>query len=157
MEDREMPAYTLVAGKPKMAKADPANRTACKEGPAPASTQDARNKVLARNRLLTCRNITMKEFADQLDLLVSGYVKAPVLEATNLEGQWDFSLNFSGVNVLNAALAAQGPGGGVAADPNGAISLEDAVKDQLGLKLEMGKRPTPVLTVGKALENPTEN
>src|SRR4029077_12243616 len=31
MEDRSVPAYTLTAVKPKLQKADPANRTGCKE------------------------------------------------------------------------------------------------------------------------------
>ena len=36
-ETRPVSAYTLVAVKPKLTKADPSNRTRCKEGPAPAA------------------------------------------------------------------------------------------------------------------------
>ncbi|MEP7355177.1 MAG: TIGR03435 family protein [Acidobacteriota bacterium] len=148
MEDRQVQAYTLVAGKPKLTKADPSNRASCKDGPAPAS-QDARNKTPDRNRLITCRNVTMSEFADLLDQVASGYVKAQVLDSTHLQGEWDFTVNFTGNNLLKAALAAT--------EPNDAISLEDAVKEQLGLKLEMGKRPSPMLVVEQASANPTEN
>jgi uncharacterized protein (TIGR03435 family) len=33
MEERAVPAYVLSAAKPKLKRADPANRTECKEGP----------------------------------------------------------------------------------------------------------------------------
>jgi uncharacterized protein (TIGR03435 family) len=42
-------------------------------------------------------------------------------------------------------------------DPNGAISLFDAVNKQLGLKLEMQKRPVPVLVIDHVEEKPTDN
>jgi uncharacterized protein (TIGR03435 family) len=47
--------------------------------------------------------------------------------------------------------------GGEAPAPNGAISLMEAVSRQLGLKMEMQKRPTQVLVVDHLEEKPTEN
>src|SRR4029077_11779443 len=52
-EDRPVPAYALLADKPKMAKADPSNRTGFKEGP-PAGQSDQRNQILGR--MVTVRN-----------------------------------------------------------------------------------------------------
>ena len=46
---------------------------------------------------------------------------------------------------------------GAAGDPSGAISLYEALSKQLGLKLEMQKRPLPVLVIDHAEEKPTEN
>jgi hypothetical protein len=45
-----------------------------------------------------------------------------------------------------------GPPGGeaVASDPGGGLSLFDAVSKQLGLKLDMQKRPLPVLVIDRA-------
>jgi uncharacterized protein (TIGR03435 family) len=44
-----------------------------------------------------------------------------------------------------------------AADPNGALSLFDAVQRQLGLKLELRKRPMPVLVIDRVNEQPSDN
>ena len=42
-------------------------------------------------------------------------------------------------------------------DPNGAISLFDAINKQLGLKLEKQRRPVPSLVIDHMEEKPTEN
>ena len=41
--------------------------------------------------------------------------------------------------------------------PSGAVSLFDAMTRQLGLKLEMQKRPTPVLVIDHIEQKPTDN
>jgi uncharacterized protein (TIGR03435 family) len=154
-EDRVVPAYTLSSVKPKMAKADPTTRTGCYEGPGPDG-KDPRVANPLLSRLLYCRNITMAQFADQLPQQVNGYVHSAVLDKTGLTGAYDFTLNFSGIGILQNSL--QGPGQpGAAADPNGALSLPDAVSKQLGLKLELEKRPAPVLVIDHVERQPTEN
>ena len=52
----------------------------------------------------------------------------------------------------NAATAA-----GEASDPNGALSLFDAVNRQLGLKLVKQRRPLPALVIEHVEQKPTEN
>jgi uncharacterized protein (TIGR03435 family) len=42
-------------------------------------------------------------------------------------------------------------------EPNSALSIFDAVSKRLGLKLEKGKRPLPVLVIDHIDETPTEN
>ena len=42
-------------------------------------------------------------------------------------------------------------------DPNGALSLWDALSNQLGLKAEEQKRPQPVLVIDSISEKPTDN
>jgi len=165
MEDRPVNAYTLVAANPKMKKADPLNRTGCKNGPGPDG-KDPRiaNPILAR--LVSCQNITMAQFADQLPNLAGGYIFNPVLDGTGLEGAWDFTLNFSTANVFQGGAGAGGRGGNAApstgdastaSDPSGALSIFDAVSKQLGLKLEKQKRPLPVLVIDHVEEKPTDN
>ena len=44
-----------------------------------------------------------------------------------------------------------------ATDPNGSLTLLEALQKQLGLKLEMGKRPLPVLVIDHVEDKPTEN
>jgi len=167
-EDRPVTAYTLVAVKPKMKQADPAGRMKYKEGPA-ADGKDPRDKTPILSRLVTCQNMTMAQFAEKLKDIAPGYIHTPVLDATGLEGGYDFTLSFS------AAGLTRPPGGGpdgppgppgsplsadtavAASDPNGAVTLFEAIEKQLGLKLESNKRPVPVLVIDHAEQKPTEN
>lgn len=163
VEDRPLNAYTLLAVKPKLTKADPAGRTGCKEGPAPAA-KDPRDVNPILSRLLTCRNMTMAQFGEQLPVLANGYVHSTVADETGLEGAYDFTLNFSPIGLVNGALAGRGGDGagnsgntGDASLPSGALSLPDAISKQLGLKLEMRKRAVPALVIDHIEEKPTEN
>ncbi len=58
-ENRPVPAYTLLAVKPKLTKADPANRTGCKE--APVVAKDPRDTNPGVSRLVTCQNTSMAQ------------------------------------------------------------------------------------------------
>jgi uncharacterized protein (TIGR03435 family) len=44
-----------------------------------------------------------------------------------------------------------------ASDPNGLVSLSDALSQQLGLKLSIEKRPAKVLVIDHIAQKPTEN
>jgi uncharacterized protein (TIGR03435 family) len=154
MEDRPVDAYTLMAVNPKLKKADPANHTLCKDGPG-ADGKDPRIANPILGRLISCQNMTMKQFGEQLQSIAPGYIKVPVLDATGLEGAWDFTLSFSRSNQLQGG--GQSGETSTASDPSGAISLFDAIKKQLGLKLEKQKRPVPVLVIDHIDEKPTEN
>jgi uncharacterized protein (TIGR03435 family) len=158
MEERPINAYTLLSAKPKMKPADPNGRIRCTEGPA-VGQKDVRDSQPILGRMLNCQNMTMARFAGMLQGLASGYIHAPVLDATGLEGPWDFTLTFSSIGQLRG-----GPGGNPpeaanteASDPNGALSLPDAIAKQLGLKLEQTKRPVNVLVIDHIEPKPTEN
>jgi len=148
MEDRPVSAFTMTATKQvKLQKADPQNRTNCKSGA-------GSNPML--NRLITCTNMTTAQFAAALQDLANGYIRAPIKDATGIEGSWDFVVNFSGVGLLPGARFDPNAGS-EASDPNGSLSLPEAMQKQLGLKLEMGKRPLPVLVIDHAEDKPLEN
>ncbi len=166
-EDRPMDAYTLVADKPKLKRADlsnrPANRTGCETAQGPRNPDAGPPAMIA-----TCQNITMAQFAEQLQTIAPIYLNYPVLDASGIEGSWDFSLSFSpappnsaGGGGGNGGGKGGGKGGGAAAavssDPSGAVSLFDALDKQLGLKLELHKRPEPVLVIDHIEEKPTDN
>jgi len=160
-EDRPVTAYTLLTDRPKMAKADPSNRTGFKEGPAP-DQKDQRNAILGR--MVTVKNMTMAQLAEDLPRMANGYVRVPVEDKTGLEGSYDFTITFTPIGLLNGGPGrgrggdAPGPGAGPeASDPTGGVSLFDAVNKQLGLKLEMRKRPMPVLVIDSVQEKPTDN
>jgi uncharacterized protein (TIGR03435 family) len=110
--------------------------------------------------------MTMAQFAAQLPNLASGYIHSAVVDSTGLDDAWDFTLNFSPIGLLQMGQLGGGRSGDpgqaasgapTASDPNGALSLFDAVNKQLGLKLEMQKRPVPVLVIDHIEEKPTDN
>jgi uncharacterized protein (TIGR03435 family) len=83
---------------------------------------------------------------------------------TGLEGGWDFTLNWSaiglfpgGVNGMGGRAAGDGPAGAAPSVPTGAITLPEAIESQLGLKFEMGRRPTRVLVIDSISEDPGAN
>jgi uncharacterized protein (TIGR03435 family) len=166
-EERPMDAYTLVANKPKLKKADPASRTKWQEGNATDLKGD-KNANPALGRLVTCQNVTMAQFAEMLPNIASGYLRTNVVDSTGLEGGYDFTFSFSPINVLQTAQTAKPPAGDVtkppsgdaptsAADPVEALSLFTALNKQLGLKLETMKRPVQVLVIDKVERKPLEN
>ena len=163
MEERPISAYTLIAVNPKLKKADPLSRTRCKEGPGPDG-KDPRTANPVLNRLVSCQNMTTTQIGEELQRIANGYIYTSVLDATQLKGSWDFTLSFSSANLTKAGAGAGPPPPGGAAtsttaatsDPNGAVTLFDAVSRQLGLKLESTKGPVEILVVDRA-ERPSAN
>jgi uncharacterized protein (TIGR03435 family) len=154
-ESRPVSAYTLVSVKPKMSKADPASRTSCKNAQAPPGAPPG-------SQVLIGQNITMAQFTERLQNMAPE-LSWPVLDATGIEGGWDFTLTFSrmagrmmGRGRGGDALSADGAMPAVS-DPSGALTVFEAVEKQLGLKLEMHKRPMDVIVVDHIEQKPTEN
>jgi uncharacterized protein (TIGR03435 family) len=168
-EERMVLAYALVAGKPKLTKADPTSRTRFQEGPA-ADGKDPRTKNPALSRLVTCQNMTMAQFAERLQGIAPGYIKSPVTDATGIDGAWDFTLSFSPAGLARGGGGRGGRGGDggpppaqpsgdvlAASDPISALSLFEAIDKQLGLRLEPQKRPASVLVIDHVEQKPTDN
>lgn len=155
-EDRPVTAYSLVAAKPKMKKADPESRTSCKSPNAPPGAPPG-------TRVIVCQNTTMEQFAEQLR---SPELVWPVQDATGIEGGWDFTLTYN----MRAAMTMGGGRGGPmgdaapaagelpsASDPTGGYTLLEAVEKELGLKLEKQKRSAAVIVIDHLEPKPTEN
>jgi uncharacterized protein (TIGR03435 family) len=116
------------------------------------------------NRLVHCQNVTLDQLGILLPNLAFGYIYYPVADGTGLKESYDLTLAFSSVDRTltpppgsNSQQSGATSGTSLAADPSGAISLFDAFKNELGLKLEKEKRPMPVLIIDHIEEQPTEN
>jgi uncharacterized protein (TIGR03435 family) len=157
-EERPLNAYTLLAVKPKLQKSDPNARTKWQNGLAP-DAKGGKNANASLGRLVTCQNVTMAQFAEMLPNIAPGYLRTDVVDATGLEGGWDFTFSFSPAGALQFNNRPTGEGGSSqeASDPTGAMSLFDAMVRQLGLKLEQHKRPAKVLVIDSIERTPTEN
>jgi uncharacterized protein (TIGR03435 family) len=166
MEERVVPAYTLTAISPKLQKADPSERTGCKEGPG-TDGKDPRISNPVLSRLVSCRNMTMAQFAEFLPGIANVLnpfnptLRSSVLDSTGLDGAYDFTLSFSPTAIYTtppgAALAPPPPPGDGPSDPNGAISLFEAIGRQLGLKLALQNRRASVLVIDHVERKPADN
>src|SRR6185437_697749 len=167
MEERQVDAWRLVANKPKMKKADPNSRTHMENG-VPPGAKDPRQSNPTLTRYVSFQNMTMGQFAEHLQRTAGGYIRTPIVDKTGLEGGWDFTLSFSPAGQVNGRggrggmQAARVGGGGAeasgdAAEPNGAVSLFEALDRQLGLKLEPEKRTLPVLVIDSIERKPKDN
>ncbi len=173
-EDRLVDGYELVAEKPRLRRADPSNRPGCKEGPgadgAGPNWKDPRIANPAASRLVTCRNMTLAQFAAELSKPTTEenpilFNFPPVVDATGIDGKYDMTINFSPPAVVLGRIDWGGPiaGGGAlaqssgASDPDGTISIFEALEKQLGLKLKSRKVTAPVLVIDHVDEMPSEN
>lgn len=134
-------AYVLTIDKHSlMKKSNDEGDARCERLPEPANpAPDTMGRIS-----ISCHNETMELFAKDLYTLGRGYLTQPVVDATGIEGSWDFGLKWTGRQLLEKA--------GV----NG-VSIFEAVQKQLGLKLTPQTVPRPVLFVDAAREVPTAN
>jgi uncharacterized protein (TIGR03435 family) len=83
-----------------------------------------------------------------------------VLDDTGLKGRYDITLSFSDPDSAEPG-AGDSPSAGSApnapSDPSGAMSLYDAVRRQLGLRLEKVRRPGAVLVIDHINRQPSDN
>jgi uncharacterized protein (TIGR03435 family) len=149
MENRPRDAYALLATRPKLKKADPSQRARCVD--ARTIPNDPRDLNPMISRLISCQNVTMAQFAASLHGFAADYIFEDVEDATGLTGAYDFTLGYTSKYMLNTQTPGQ------SSDPGGAISLQEAISKQLGLKLEMRKRPLPVVVIDQMRETPLEN
>jgi uncharacterized protein (TIGR03435 family) len=136
-------ALLKLKGRTKLRKADRSNRSVCQ----PAAE-------VSRDRALTisfvCRNTTMAQLADRLQALGWTYLLDRwFVDATGLKGSWDFTLGYTGT---------RGAYGTPECPPasSGCVTVFDALEKQLGLKLELQKRPMPVLVIDYVERKPAD-
>jgi uncharacterized protein (TIGR03435 family) len=152
--------YVLLAGSPKMKKADPNARTYCKYGPAEGE-KDVRRVDSPFNGMFHCQNVTMAQFADLLSAVARGEIKNRIVDKSRLTNAYAFSVYYTGGSRLRmqeaAAQAAAKQAGQATADPVEGLGIEDAVRKELGVRLEMQRLPLPFLVLDHVEQTPTEN
>ena len=152
--------YVLLAGTPRMKKADPSSRTYCKYGPAEGE-KDVRRVDSPFNAMFHCQNVTMAQFADLVSAVARADIKNRVVDKTGLTDSYVFSLSYTtgGKLRLEAAVAqaAAKQAGEATAGPVEGLAIEDAVRKELGVRLEKEPLPLPFLILDHIDETPTEN
>jgi uncharacterized protein (TIGR03435 family) len=113
-------ALTVRKGGPKLQRSASSEKT-CPQASGPPSQLH-----------FACRGYTITDLADLLPEIAPAYMTLPVLDQTNLNGAYDFNLDWMGKGAYEAAIANQAAG--VPKDPL-AVSIFDAIAS-LGLSLE---------------------
>jgi uncharacterized protein (TIGR03435 family) len=152
-EQREVTVYalTLPKGKPKMTQAEESERSGCKPD------ADAPKPVTNMGPMIACKNTTMAELAQNLQQMANAYIDHPIVDATGLDGGWDFLVGWTPKAMLRTQRAAGvDPSAGAPADTSDAngITAFEAVERELGLKLVKQKRSIPVIVVDHVDEKP---
>jgi uncharacterized protein (TIGR03435 family) len=93
----------------------------------------------------------MAYFASRLQEIARSYLRHPVFDETGLDGAWDFTLTF------HPAPPPDGGKEGKKGDERPRISIFSAVQRELGLKLNVQKRLTPIFVLDHIEQKPTEN
>jgi bla regulator protein blaR1 len=131
-ETHALPIYNLVLAKAghKLSSSPDGNR-----GPS----------LQANAGQVTAIGVTMTMLADYL----SAELSRPVTNATGLEGQYDFKLEWTPDSPVQ-------PSPNEPAGAAGGPSIFTALTEQLGLRLESGRGPVPVYVIEK-IDTPSEN
>jgi uncharacterized protein (TIGR03435 family) len=104
---------------------------------------------------LEVNKTTVSNFADMLSRLVD----RPVLDMTELQGRFDFTLDFApeGMKTFGMIMGAPAEKPAESASEPSGPSIFTAVQEQLGLKLEARKAPVEILVIDHIEKVPTEN
>lgn len=154
VENRETTVYalTLTRNKPKLTPADDSERSGCVLDP------NAPKPFTNITVMIACKNTEISDLAQYLQQIATAYIDHPIVDATGLQGGWDFLVGWTTKPRLQSpAPDPNGPAGPIVAatDPNG-VSLFDAVERELGLKLVKQRRSIPVIVVDHVDEKPIE-
>jgi len=137
-DQKDLPVYLLTVGKkgPKLRKAAASSAPECPSADGPPGMNHR-----------ACRAYSMPDLSRLLPQIAGTYVDRPVVDATGLDGRYDFRLDWVGKAGYLAAKA----------NPEGPLptSIFDAL-DKLGLKLEPGTHPEPVIVVDYVNRAPIE-
>lgn len=151
-ENREVTVYALTtaSGKPKMTRAEETERSGCKPDPS------APKPVTNMGPMIACKNTSTAELAEYLTRMAGAYIDHPIVDATGLEGGWDFLIGWTPKNALQAPPPPSAGGTVAEASDSNGISVFEAVEKELGLKLVKQKRSIPVIVVDHVLEKPNQ-
>ncbi len=129
---KELPIFVLLVGK---------------NGPKLNEAKAGDMELLTNGHHLTCRKVPVERFAG---VFLQGQLRRSVIDKTGLQGDFDFTLDWT---------PDEGPGkapGAESASPGDAPSFFTALQEQLGLKLEPAKGPVEILVIDRA-ERASEN
>ncbi len=113
---------------------------------APARAVDGgcrrRRAAVSGDFALVCEHMSMPDLADLLPDAAGGYLDAPVVDQTGIEGFYDFDLFWTPARLVDGS-----GGSGAPSAAGSGTTVFHALQDQLGLKLEPRKLPLPIVVI----------
>ena len=147
-EKKEMQAYDLI-----VVKKNP-NLKESPEASASAANEQAWHPPMAGPPVrLRAAHRGLEESMTTLARFVSDVLGMPITDATGLKGRYDFTLTW----MAEPRRFLAEPPAAVAPDDDPGLTIEGALKDQLGLGLKKKKEEVDVLVIDHAEKAPTEN
>jgi uncharacterized protein (TIGR03435 family) len=164
-ETREIQRYELKVAKggPKFKEAAPSEAKAPDSAPAPAFPPkfDTNGCPVVGPRgggMFTPTKARMywpDTTIERLASMLSAQVRGPVADLTSLDGKYTIDLCWTPDNGVRASAPGADPAA-LLSEPSGP-TLQQALQDQLGLRLESKKGPVDFLVVDHAEKSPSEN
>ena len=147
-EEKVMPAFALLIG---------AGAKLAPSGAGLLSEQGCRpGEGVSGQRHMVCSHTAMPLLADSLQEMSPTDFPVPVVDQTGLSGAYDFKLDWTPAPRVATGIAASATPA-TSPEPLPGMTLFDAVRSQLGLKLESRKLPLPVIVIDRLERVPTEN
>jgi uncharacterized protein (TIGR03435 family) len=144
-DEKVVPVFALVVGKtsPTLNPAAGTGQPTCHPG------QGVVGQVHVE-----CANLTLQDLADLLPDLAPGYIDRPVLNMTNIQGSYDFKLDWVPAPPRTSSPA---PPAEPMPDLAGGPTIFDTLKTRFGLELQDRKHSMPGIVVDHIERAPTEN
>jgi uncharacterized protein (TIGR03435 family) len=130
--EQQVLALTIWRGNPKLSPS---------EAPRTAEEGDCSVGLGTVGERAVCKHMTMVRFAHELPQVAPRFVDQRVVDQTNLQGAWDFTVEWATRPDANV----------------GGLSLFAALQAQLGLELKARKLPVPLLVIHSMEKTPTPN
>jgi uncharacterized protein (TIGR03435 family) len=154
-ETKDVPIYSLVIARSGSKLQEPKPGETYDHGIKSPEGQPYKDAIFFSGRAGT---ITMSAQAASMTSLagvLSGQLNRPVVDKTGLAGFYDFSFPFAPEEVQSAAVPSSGVPAPAAPESN-LPTLMVAIEEHLGLKLESGKGPAPIIVIDR-IEKPSGN
>ncbi len=141
-------------GSLKIAKTEHASDAGdCKSAP-PATGSATKSPLTA---VWACHNVTMSMLAQKLHGMAPNYVGHIVVDATGIDGAWDFAVSWTPWGDMAGFGKPAQAGALDTGSQRSAWVFSRLPEKELGIRLELQKRPMQVLVIDHAERTPSEN
>jgi uncharacterized protein (TIGR03435 family) len=154
-ETKDVPIYSLVISKGGSKLQEPKPDETYAKGIKGPDGQPFKEAIFFSGRAGSLTITAQAASTATLASVLSGQLGRPVLDKTGLTAKYDFSFPFAPEEVQSASVPSSGVPAPVAPESN-LPALSVAIEEHLGLKLESGKGPAPIIVIDR-VEKPSGN